>query len=100
MANRGFKRVEIASFGSFCFHFNFGNPTPPELRKMLDEFGLTPVCLNFFSGFHQAWVPEEIDPFVEEWTRKIVQLGEVGIPMMTMGFGVRNDRNDQEKMSL
>ena len=28
MAARGFNRVEIASFGSYCFHFNFGSPTP------------------------------------------------------------------------
>ncbi len=96
MAARGFKRIEIASFSEYCFHFNFGSPTPRELRKMLDDLGLTPVGLNFFAGFHQAWVPEEIDVFVEEWTRKIVQLGEVGIPMMTMSFGARNDRNDQE----
>jgi sugar phosphate isomerase/epimerase len=96
MAARGFKRIEIASFGSYCFHFNFGSPTPRELKQMLDDLGLTPVCLNYFTDFHQAWIPEEIDRFVEEWTRKIVQLGEVGIPMMAMHFGVRNDRSDQE----
>lgn len=96
MAARGFKRIEIASFGTYCFHFNFGSPTPRELRKMLDDLGLTPVGLNFFTDFHNAWVPEEIDIFEEEWTRKIAQLGEVGIPMMTMSFGIRNDRPDQE----
>lgn len=96
MAARGFKRVEFASFGIYCFHFNFGNPTPTELRKMLDKYDMTPVCLNYFTDFHHAWVPEEIDVFVKEWTRKIEQLNEVGIPIMSMGFGVRNDRNDQQ----
>jgi sugar phosphate isomerase/epimerase len=96
MAARGFKRIEIASFGTYCFHFNFGSPTPAELRAMLDQYGLTPVCLNYFTDFHQAWVPDEIDLFVDEWTRKIEQLAEVGIPMMAMLFGVRNQREDQE----
>ena len=96
MAARGFKRIEIASFSSYCFHFNFGNPTPAELKKMLDDFGLEPVCLNYSAGFHNAWMPEDIDAFVEEWTKKIAHLGEVGIPMMTVHFGVRNDRPDQE----
>lgn len=96
MAARGFKRIEIASFGSYCFHFNYGSPTPTELRRMLDDLGLTPICLNYFTDFHEAWRPEEIDLFVEQCTQKIAQLGEVGIPMMVMDFGVRNDRPDQE----
>jgi sugar phosphate isomerase/epimerase len=97
MAARGFKRIEIPSFGMYCFHFNFGSPTPRELRKMLDGYGMTPVCLNYFPNFHQAWVAEEIDAFVGEWRRKIEQLNEVGIPMMTMAFGIRNQRSDQKK---
>ena len=97
MACRGFKRVEIASFGSYCFHFHFGSPTPSELKRMLDDLGLTPVCLNYFNAFHHAWIAEEIGEFVDEWTRKLAQLGQVGIPMMAMHFGVRNDRNDQEQ---
>ena len=96
MAARGFKRIEIASFGEYCFHFNFGSPAPGELKKMLDELNLTPVALNFFINVHQAWVPEQINGFAEEWRRKIAQLGEVGIGMITMSFGRRNDRDDQE----
>jgi sugar phosphate isomerase/epimerase len=96
MAAFGFRRAEIASFGMYCFHFNFGNPTPDELKKMLDDHGLEPICLNYYTDFHNAWIPEEVDVFVEEWEKKIAQLGQVGIPMMTMGFGVRNDRPDQE----
>jgi sugar phosphate isomerase/epimerase len=96
MAARGFRRIEIASFSSYCFHFNFGSPTPAELRTMLDDYGLEPVCLNYSPGLYSAWIPEQIDLFVEDCRRKIAQLGEVGIPMMTMSFGVRNDRPDQE----
>ena len=96
IAARGFRRVEIASFGSYCFHFNFGSPTPPELARMLCEYELTPVCLNYDAGFHEAWNPDEVDAFVGEWARKLPHLAELGIGMMTMDFGVRNSRDDQE----
>jgi len=97
MAARGFKRVEIASFGTYCFHFNYGSPTPAELRLMLDNLGLQPICLNYFTDFHNAWAEAEIAPFIDEWIRKIQQLGTVGIPMITMEFGGRNERQDQEQ---
>ena len=61
IAARGFRRVEIASFSSYCFHFNFGSPTPPDLARMLCEYELTPVCLNYDAGFHEAWNPAEVD---------------------------------------
>ncbi len=63
---------------------------------MLDEHGLEPICLNFDSGTYQAWIPEEINRFVADSTRKIQQLSEVGIPMMTMSFGTRTTRNDHK----
>ena len=44
---RGFKRVEICSFDSYCFHFNYGSPTPAELRRMLDDRGLTPMMMHY-----------------------------------------------------
>ena len=46
MAARGFSRIEIASFKSYSFHFNYGSPTPSELRKMLDDLGLKPIVLT------------------------------------------------------
>jgi sugar phosphate isomerase/epimerase len=63
---------------------------------MLDDLGLEPVCLNYDSGAYKAWIPEEIDRFVADSTRKIQQLSEVGIPMMAMSFGSRTDRQDQQ----
>ena len=96
MAARGFKKIEIASFGSYCFHFNFGSPTPFELKKILDDLDLQPICLNYFTDFQKAWDVDEIEVFVKDCTKKITQLNEVGIPLMTMGFGVRNDCKDQE----
>ena len=96
MAARGFTRIEIASFSTYCFHFNFGSPNPAELKKMLDRYDMTPVCLNYSSGSHEAWLPEEIESHEYELTKKIAQLEEVGIPMMTMNFGLRNERQDQE----
>lgn len=100
MAARGFKKIEIASFDTYCFHFNYGSPTPEELRAMLKKLGLQPVCLNYHVRFYQAWVPEEMEQFVEDWRRKIEQVSEVGIPMMTMGFGIRNNRDDQESQRV
>ncbi|MDP7636539.1 MAG: sugar phosphate isomerase/epimerase [Phycisphaerae bacterium] len=96
MAARGFTRVEIASFSSYCFHFNFGSPTPLELKKMLDDLGLAPVALNYSIGVTRAWVPQDAERFVSETSRKIEQLPQVGIPMVTMNFSNRNDRDDQE----
>ena len=97
MAARGFKRIEIASFSTYCFHFNYGSPIPAELKIMLQELNLQPVCLNYHEGFHQAWNPDQMEQCVDAWTRKIQQVSEVGIPMMTMSFGIRNDRDDQER---
>jgi sugar phosphate isomerase/epimerase len=95
IAVRGWSQMEIASFGSYCFHFNFGSPTPSELRAMLAELQLKPVCLNYSPGSYQAWRPEEIDRFVLDYTLKLRHLAVAGIPMMTMTFGERNDRPDQ-----
>lgn len=96
IARRGFRRVEIASFLSYCFHFNFGSPTPAELRKMLSDLDLTPIVLNFFYRPCEAWRRDEVESFVCETTRKLQQLGDAGIPMMATNFGWKNDRPDQE----
>ena len=63
---------------------------------MLQELDLQPVCLNYSVGIYQAWVAEQMEQFIDNWTRKIQQVSEVGIPMMTMGFGRGNNRDDQE----
>jgi sugar phosphate isomerase/epimerase len=97
IAEFGFRRVEIASFFSYCFHFNFGSPTPVQLRKMLDSYGMVPICLNYCPAYYYAWKQEDVERFIHDMRRKIEQLGEVGIPMMTMPFGMRNDREDQDR---
>ena len=94
---RGFTRVEIASFWCYCFHFNFGSPTPPELKAMLADHGLTPVALNFSPGTPPAWDESAHAPWIDAFERKIAGAAEAGIPMMTMHFGARNDRDDQEE---
>jgi len=71
MAARGFRRIEVASFFCYCLNFNFGSPTSPELKVMLDDLGLTPVCLNYHANDHRAWRADEIDAFVHEWERKL-----------------------------
>ncbi len=96
MACMGFGQIEIASFERYCFHFNFGSPTAPELKQMLQSHGLTPIGLNYSRGRCDASDPDQIDVFVSDWTHKLEQLPEVGIPMMTMVFGERNQRPDQE----
>ena len=77
-------------------HFNFGNPTPKELYRLLQNLNLEPICLNYSPRHFQAWKEDEIDNFVRDWERKLPHLVEVGIPMMTMPFGERNVRSDQE----
>ncbi|MDF2723198.1 MAG: xylose isomerase [Paenibacillus sp.] len=96
LASIGFRKVEISSFDSYCFHFNYGSPTPEELKAMLNEHGLEAVSLNYFARYYNAWEASEIQCFVEDWHRKLKQLSTVGIRMMTMSFGIRNDRNDQQ----
>ena len=96
MKARGFHRIEIASLNTRCFHFNFGSPTPPQLRCMLRQLDLEPVCLTWSPRRYQAWQRNEIDRFVSDFTLKLEHLSKAGIPMMTMHFGERNNRPDQE----
>jgi sugar phosphate isomerase/epimerase len=96
MQARGFSRIEIASFYLYCFHFNHGSPTPAELRQMLDDLKLEPISLNYSPGRYEAWRREEIDRFVNDMRRKLPHLEQVGIRMMNMPFGERNNRPDQE----
>ncbi|MBI4664764.1 MAG: sugar phosphate isomerase/epimerase [Verrucomicrobia bacterium] len=96
MAARGFSRAEIASFHSYCFHFNFGSPQPQELKQMLACHGMTPVCLNWSPGSPFAWDEAGAERWVQAFERKIPQAAEAGIPMMTMHFGERNNRPDQD----
>jgi sugar phosphate isomerase/epimerase len=97
MAARGFSRIEIASFATYCFHFNFGSPTPGELSRMCVQLGLTPIALNYYTEFYDASDAANVDAFVGDWQRKLPHLRDVGIGMMTMGFGARNDHADQER---
>jgi len=97
IAARGFTRVEIASFSSYCFHFNFGSPTPDELKQMLKDHSLTPIALNWSPDAALAYDESTHGPWIAAFERKIAQAAEVGIPMMTMHFGSRNDRSDQEE---
>jgi len=71
IANRGFQRIEIASFGSYSFHFNFGTPEPLELKKMLKCHGLRRVCLNFRGGPRFACKLDEVRQFIDVSRRKI-----------------------------
>ncbi|MDA1142986.1 MAG: sugar phosphate isomerase/epimerase [Planctomycetota bacterium] len=97
MIDRGFQRVEFASFHSYCFHFNFGSPTPPELKQLLADAGLKPVALNWSPGAPYAFDEEDTARFIRDFERKIPQAAEVGIPMMSMHYGERNDRGDQRQ---
>ena len=63
---------------------------------MFGDHGLTPIGLNYSEGMSHAWDPDHIDLFAKRWERKLVHLGEVGIPMMCMLFGIRNDLEDSE----
>ena len=96
IAARGFSRVEIGSFSTYCFHFNFGSPTPGELKNMLAQHDLTPVALNYHPGWGLAYDPATIAPWTAAIERKIAHAAEVGIPMMATSFCKCNDRDDQQ----
>jgi sugar phosphate isomerase/epimerase len=95
MHARGFRRIEIASFDTYCFHFNNNSPDPAELRETLAEMKLTPIGLNYCPRTYEAWREGDADDFVRDLTGKLDHLARAGIPMMTMLFGNRNDRPDQ-----
>jgi len=96
IAARGFGRVEIATFESYCFHFDPSGASASELKLMFSELGLSPVALNWSPGLAVAYDAGTIDPWVDAFERKIPEAAEAGIPMMTMHFGERNERGDQE----
>jgi len=70
-AARGFKRIEIGSFGSYCYHFNNGSPRPAELRSMLAGYGLTPIALNWNSGIGRSNEDAAITEWLEAYKVKI-----------------------------
>ena len=97
MAQRGYKRVEIGSFGSYCYHFNFGSPSPAELKTMLSDLDLEPVALNWCATIGDTSDKASIQNWLELYKRKMAEALEVGIPMMTMHFGGFNERADQRE---
>jgi len=102
MAARGFKRVEIGSFGDYCYHFNFGSPSPSELRSMLSDLGLTPIALNWSPAVATTYDRASVDGWLDAFDRKMDHALEVGIPMMTMHFGMKGQGMqvaDQRRMA-
>jgi sugar phosphate isomerase/epimerase len=95
MAARGFRRIEIASFGEYCWHFN-ETPSPEELKALLDKYQFTPVNLNFCTVVYDASSSDGAGRFLADWTAKLPALEKAGIPMMCMHFGARNQRDDVE----
>jgi len=95
IAERGYKQVEIGSFGNYCYHFNYGSPTPKELRILLADYDLRPIALNWNYDCGQAFEPSSIQTALDGFKRKMEDALEAGIPMMTMAFGTINEREDQ-----
>ncbi len=94
IAARGFSRVEIGSFCSYCYHFNNNSPRPAELKTMLADHGLAPVALNWSGGAGLANDTASAAPWIEAFRRKIDDALAAGIPMMTMHFGPRHEPGD------
>ncbi len=90
MAKRGFKQVEIGSFRGYCYHFNFGSPSPSELRDQLTDLDLKPIALNWAPVMSDSYNKISTQQWLEECKRKIRQAQEVGFPMMTMAYGRPN----------
>jgi sugar phosphate isomerase/epimerase len=87
LAACGFKRIEIGSFGSYCYHFNNGSPRPTELKAMLADYGLTPIALNWNAGIGRSYEDAAIAEWLDAYKAKIDDAQAVDIPMMTMHFG-------------
>ena len=87
LAARGFRQIEIGSFGSYCFHFNQGSPRPAELKVMLGDHDLTPIALNWSGGIGTSCTLAAIPEWIECYKRKMADAQIAGIPMMTMHFG-------------
>lgn len=90
----GFKKVEIASFCSYAFHFNFGSPTPDELKKMGDDMGFEFIYLNYSPDRYFAWEKGFEEKFYFDCEKKLKQLPKVGIKKMTLITPERNERQD------
>ncbi|NQT93722.1 MAG: sugar phosphate isomerase/epimerase [Lentisphaerae bacterium] len=95
IARRGYKQVEIGSFGNYCYHFNSGSPRPTELKELLTDYDLKPIALNWSHDCGRAYDPCSAREVVDGLKRKMDDALEVGIPMMAMHIGVINDRDDQ-----
>lgn len=54
------------------------------------------VGLHWCRNNYYAYIAENMDKFVEDYRRKFDEVDELNIPMMSMVFGERNDRDDQE----
>lgn len=93
-AARGFRKIEIGSFGNYCYHFNNGSPRPSELKAMLAEYALTPIALNWSASIGRTYEAADIARWLEGYKHKIGHALEAGIPMMTMHFGRRVDGVD------
>jgi sugar phosphate isomerase/epimerase len=91
MAKRGFKQVEVGSFRGYCYHFNYGSPTPAELRGMLTDLDLKPIALNWAPVMSDSYNEASTRQWMEEYKRKIRDAQEVGFPMMTMAYGRPNE---------
>ena len=96
MAKLGFDRIDISSFKDYCFHFNFGSPTPTQLNEMLDERSIKVICVNYAPELYYAWQNDVENHFAHAYEAKMAHLSAVGIPMMVMHFGLANDRKDVE----
>jgi sugar phosphate isomerase/epimerase len=62
---------------------------------MLDDLGLTAIALNWCPGVPYAYDGGSVEPWAASFEGKFAQAAEIGIKMMTMHFGARNDRADQ-----
>ena len=96
LAARGFRQIEIGSFNTYCFHFNQGSPRPAELKAMLDDHELTPIALNWTANVGSCTL-DAVPEWIEGYKRKMADAQIVGIPMMTMHFGVHAPDGDLQE---
>jgi 2-keto-myo-inositol isomerase len=103
---RGFTRLEIAHMGSYCIHYPLDRVDPAGVKRLLADHGLTPVAMNYYTGWVQNGVsvmpklnnPDEARRLEADMQRLLLQAQQLGLRTVLIPPGKRStapDRRDE-----
>ena len=102
----GFEKLEIASLASYCKHFTEDDDTTNRIKKLLLQYNLTPIVLNYSTNRSDGYryklnIWEEVQIVERKLIKILNSAAALGIPLVNIGAGQRNDtksrRNEMEK---